>query len=169
MTSEIEYPSWTPQGSYEPTSWKHGSIPGWPEPKYQLERRGSRAGSIPLSKWRKATWRLQRIVWRVVETLSNSEECMKHRENMLKVEAGRTRSYFRKHCRVSLNIGYPQLQWMSIMFPRFVMGISPFRRSLSEPGQRRTRSLVYPEGRVWSSDPWRSSLSGRISRSILGG
>ena len=29
------------QGSYEPSSWKYGSIPDWPEPKYELERRGS--------------------------------------------------------------------------------------------------------------------------------
>eukprot|EP00435_Cladocopium_sp_Y103_P009003 s15_g2.t1 len=28
----------TGKGSYEPTSWKYGSIPNWPEPKYQLER-----------------------------------------------------------------------------------------------------------------------------------
>ena len=27
------------QGSYEPSSWKYGSIPDWPEPKYELERR----------------------------------------------------------------------------------------------------------------------------------
>ena len=29
------------QGSYEPSSWKYGSIPDWPEPKYELERRRS--------------------------------------------------------------------------------------------------------------------------------
>lgn len=28
----------TGKGGYEPTSWKYGSIPDWPEPKYQLER-----------------------------------------------------------------------------------------------------------------------------------
>lgn len=27
------------QGGYEATSWKYGSIPDWPEPKYELERR----------------------------------------------------------------------------------------------------------------------------------
>jgi len=26
------------KGSYEPSSWKYGSIPDWPEPKYELER-----------------------------------------------------------------------------------------------------------------------------------